>query len=77
MQKPISDVAIGLAKFWLHPLLYLLGEGTLRAVGVVLQTKVFVDLEQTLVLPEEAQELQAAWIVSKKSQGTGLDSAIR
>jgi hypothetical protein len=42
-----------------------------------LQTKVFVDLEQTLVLPEVAQELRAAWIVSKKAQGTGLDSAIR
>ena len=77
MQKPISDAAIGPAKFWLHPLLHLLGEGTLRAVGVVLQAKVLVDLKQTLLVRQCAEKLPPARIITKKPRGAGFDASVR
>ena len=47
-RRRFRTLRLGSRNSRLHPLLHLLGEGTLRAVGVVLQAKVFVDLEQTL-----------------------------
>src|SRR5438132_9085505 len=50
------------------PFLHLLRERTLRAIGIVLQTKVFVNLEQTLPVRDRFQKLRAARIVREQAR---------
>src|SRR5207302_10134575 len=59
------------------PSLHLLRERALRAIGVVLQTKVFVNLEQPLLARHGFQKLPTTWIVPEKAGGPGLKPPIR
>ena len=59
-----------------HPFLHLLGERTLRAIGIVLHTKIFINLEQTLLMRDGSQKLLPARIISKKTGRTGFESSI-
>ena len=59
-----------------RPFQHLFGEGTLRAVGVVLQAKVFVDLEQTLLLRHSPQEPRPARVVAKEPRRAGLEPPV-
>jgi hypothetical protein len=61
----------------LDPLPHLLWERALRAIGIVLQTKVFVNLEQPLLVRHRFQKLPAARIVPEKACGSGLKPSIR
>src|SRR5260221_1062357 len=61
----------------LRPFLHLLGEGTLRAVGLVLQAKVFVDLEQPLLSGHRAQKAQSARVVAEETRSARFDTSIR
>ena len=59
------------------PFSHLLGKRTLRAVGVVLQAKVLVDLKQTLLVRQCAEKLPPARIITKKPRGASFDTSIR
>ena len=61
----------------LHPLRHLLRERALRAIGIVLHTKVFVDLEQPLLMRDGAQKFFPAGIISKKTRRSGFESPVR
>src|SRR5439155_14829184 len=60
-----------------RPLGHLLRERTLRAIGIVLHAKVFVDLEQPLLVRDSAQKFFPARITSKKTRGSGFESSVR
>jgi len=59
------------------PVLHLLREGALCTIGIVLHTKIFVDLEQTLLVGDAFQELIPARIVSEKASRSRFESAVR
>ena len=58
------------------PFLHLFGERTLRAIGVVLQAKVFVNLQQTLLVCDAFEKKRPARVVSEKTGGAGFEAAI-
>jgi hypothetical protein len=58
------------------PFTHLLRERTLRAIGIVLQAKVLVDLEQPLLVRDGAQKFFPAGIISKKTRGSGFESPV-
>src|SRR5471032_2488594 len=58
------------------PFPHLFGEGALRAIGVVLQTKVFVDLQQALLLRDGFSEVRASRITIKEPGGPGFESTV-
>ncbi len=49
----------------------------MRAVAIVLQAKVFVDLEQTLLLRHGAKKLSPARVIAEKPRRARLDASIR
>lgn len=49
----------------------------MRAIGIVLQTKVFVDLKEALLVRNCLEELRAARIVAEKARRAGSKSSIR
>src|ERR1043166_6002436 len=59
------------------PLLHLLREWALCTIGVVSHAKVFINLEQTLLVRDGFQELFATWITSKKTRCSRFESAVR
>src|SRR4029077_3605904 len=59
-----------------HPLCHLFRERALCAIGIVLHAKVFVDLEQPLLVRDSAQEFLPAGIISKKTRCTGFESPV-
>ena len=59
------------------PLRHLLWERALCAIGIVLEAKVLVDLEQPLLVRDRAQKFFPAGIISKKTRRTGFESAVR
>jgi hypothetical protein len=59
-----------------HPFLHPLGERALRAIGIVLNTKILVDLEQTLLVRDGSEKLLPARIISEKTCRTGFESSI-
>jgi hypothetical protein len=59
-----------------YPFLHLLGKRTLRAIGIVLHTKILINLEQTLLMRDGSQKLLPARIISKKTGRTGFESSI-
>jgi hypothetical protein len=59
------------------PSFHLLWERTLRAVGIISHAKVFVNLEQTLLVRDGFQELFPAWIVSEQTRRPCFESAVR
>ena len=65
VQHSIQDYSV----FALPPLLHLLGERTMHAIRIVLQAKVFVDLQQTLLVRDRFQEMRAARVVPEKTRG--------
>jgi hypothetical protein len=52
-------------------------ERALCAIGIVLHAKVFVDLEQPLLVRDSAQKFFPAGIISKKTRGSGFESPVR
>jgi hypothetical protein len=61
----------------LRPFPHLLRERALRAIGIVLHAKVFVDLEQPLLMRDRAQKFFPAGIISKKTRRSGFESPVR
>jgi hypothetical protein len=61
----------------LRPFRHLLRERALCAIGIVLHTKVFVDLEQPLLVRDRAQKFFSAGVISKKTRGSGFESPVR
>ena len=59
------------------PFSHLLGERALCAIGIILHAKVFVNLEQALLVRDGSHKLRAAWIVAEKAGDRGFQSAIR
>ena len=59
------------------PFSHLLGERALRAIGIILHAKIFVNLEQALLVRNGSHKLRAALIVAEKARGGGFQSAIR
>src|SRR5438552_7970104 len=59
------------------PLTHLLRERTLRAIRIISHAKVFVNLEQTLLMRDRFRERTPTRIVAKQSRGRGFQSAIR
>src|SRR6516225_1600915 len=59
-----------------HPLRHLLRKRALRAIGIVLHAKIFVDLEQPLLVRDSAQKFLPAGIISKKTRGSGFNSPV-
>ena len=59
------------------PFPHLLRERALRAIGIILHAKVFVDLEQPLLVRDRAQKFFSAGIVSKKTRCPYFESAVR
>ena len=60
-----------------HPIRHLLRERALCAIGIVLHAKVFVDLEQPLLVRDRAQKFFPAGIISKKTRRSGFESPVR
>jgi hypothetical protein len=60
-----------------RPLRHLLGKWALCAIGIVLHAKVFVDLEQPLLVRDSAQKFFPAGIISKKTRRSGFESPVR
>ena len=60
-----------------RPLRHLFRERALRAIGIVLHAKVFVDLEQSLLVGDSAQKFFPAGIISKKTRRSGFESPVR
>ena len=58
------------------PFVHLFRERTPCAVGIVLHTEIFVDLQQTLLMRDGAQKLFPARIISKETCRSGLEAAI-
>ena len=59
------------------PFPHLLRERALRAIGIILHAKVFVDLEQPLLVRDRAQKFFSAGIISKKTRRSGFESSVR
>ena len=59
-----------------HPFVHLLWERALRAIGIVLHTEIFVDLQQSLLMCHGAQKLFPARVISKETCRSGLEAAI-
>src|SRR6266511_3247725 len=60
-----------------RPLPHLFRERTLRAIGIILHAKIFVDLEQPLLVRDRAQKFFPAGIISKKTRRSGFESPVR
>jgi len=58
------------------PLRHLFRERALRAIGIVLHAKIFVDLQQTLLVRDSFQKLFPAWIVSKETRRSCFESSV-
>ena len=58
------------------PLPHLLRERALGAIGIVLHAKVFVDLEQPLLVRDGAQKFFPAGIISKETRRGGFESPV-
>ena len=61
----------------LGPFPHLLREWALRTIGIVLHTKIFVDLKQTLLMRDGFQKFLSARIISKKTCGSCFEPPIR
>ena len=48
----------------------------MRAVGVIAQAEVFIDLQQALLMGDRSGETPAARIIAKKSGRAGFEPAI-
>jgi len=59
------------------PSLHLFGERALCTIGIVLHTKIFVNLKQTLLVRDSLQELFPARIVSEKARRSCFQPAVR
>src|SRR5437762_1336502 len=60
-----------------RPLPHLLGERTLRAIGVVLHTKVLVNLEQALLMRDRFCKRTPARTAAKQSRSGGFETPVR
>ena len=60
-----------------RPIRHLLREWALCAIGIVLHAKVFVDLEQPLLVRDRAQKFFPARIISKETRRSGLEAPVR
>src|SRR5207302_2032157 len=58
------------------PFRHLFWKRAMRAIGIVLQTKIFVDLQERLLMRDCSGEFAPAWIVTEKSRSRGFESAI-
>jgi hypothetical protein len=61
----------------LFPFLHLLGKRALGAIGVVLQTKIFVNLKQSLLLRDGFREARPARVPAEKPRRPCFQSSIR
>src|SRR5947207_11463083 len=59
------------------PFPHLLREWALRAIRIILQAKIFVDLEQTLLVRDGFQKFLPARIISEKTCGSCFEPSIR
>lgn len=58
------------------PFPHLLRERAMRAIGIILHTKVLVNLEQTLLVRDSFQEMFPARIVAEETRRSGFESTI-
>src|SRR5205807_5065824 len=73
--KPCSFV-IRASSLFSFPLRHLFGKRTLRAIGIVLQAKVFVNLQKRLLMRDCFGEIAAARTVAEQTRGSGFEPAI-
>ena len=59
------------------PLSHLFRERALRAIGIVLHTKIFVDLEQALLVRHRFQEFLPARIISEETCRSCFEPSVR
>jgi len=59
------------------PIRHLFRERALRAIRIVLHAKVFVDLEQSLLMRDRAQKFFPAGIITEKTHRSGFESPVR
>src|SRR5882724_6158016 len=59
-----------------RPVRHLFWERALCAIGIVLHAKVFVNLEQSLLVRDSAHKFFSAGIISKKTRRSGFESPI-
>ena len=57
--------------------MHLFRERALRAIGIVLQAKVLIDLQQALLLCDGFHEKRSAGVVAEKPRRRGLEPSIR
>jgi hypothetical protein len=85
-REPAKSLKFFIAYFFLNqrfnvcnlfPSLHLLREGALRAIGVVLHTKVLVNLKQSLLVRGGFQELFPARVVSEQARCSRFEAAVR
>ena len=60
-----------------RPVRHLFRERALRAIGIVLHAKVFVDLQQALLVRDGAQKSLPTSVTSKKARRTGFEAPVR
>ena len=85
-REPAKSPKLFIAYFFLNerfnlcnsfPPFHLLRKRTLCAIGVVLHTKIFVDLKQTLLVGDGFQKLFPARIVSEQARCPCFEATIR
>ena len=59
-----------------RPLRHLLGEGALRAIGIILQTEVFVNLQKSLLMRDRFQKLRRSRVGAEETRGGGFERPI-
>src|SRR5437588_2876387 len=59
------------------PFLHLFGKRALGAIGIILQTKIFVNLKQSLLLRDGFREARPACVAAEEPCGACLQSSIR
>src|SRR5262249_280738 len=76
MTVPVIAQCFNLSSISAH-LPQLLRERALRAIGIVLHTKIFIDLEQALLVRDGFQKFVAARIVPEETRRRRFESSIR
>src|SRR6266404_1036434 len=61
----------------LSPVFHLFRKRALRAIRIVLQTKILVNLQERLLIGDRPGEIAPPRIVAEQTSGRGFDSAVR
>src|ERR1700730_10250345 len=64
------------SSFSSFPVFHLFGKGTMRAIGIVLQTEVFVDLQERLLVRDCFCEIPPSRTFAKQTRDRGFEPAV-